>query len=57
LKDFDYVCFTTKDNMQNIPHPWQAFNIEGLNYLIGTKDPIKIARWFKTHPHMFFRNY
>ena len=57
LRDFDYICFTTKDNMKNIPYPWQVFNIEGLNYLIGTKDPVKIARWFKTHPHMFFRNY
>ncbi len=57
LEDYDYVCFTTVDNIMNIPKPWRAIAIEPLQYIIPTKDQVKIARWFKIHPHLFFRNY
>lgn len=57
LKDFDYVCFTTSDNIANIKYPWKAIPIEPLCHIIPTNDKVKIARWFKTHPNMFFRNY
>lgn len=57
LKDYDYVCFTTIDNIINIKKPWKAIAIEPLMHIIPTTDQVKIARWFKTHPHLFFRNY
>ena len=57
LVNFDYVCFTTTDNVMNIKKPWKVITIEGLQHIIPTNDQTKIARWFKTHPHMFFRNY
>lgn len=57
LEDYDYVCFTTVDNIMNIPKPWRAVAIEPLQHIIPAKDQVKIARWFKTHPHLFFRNY
>ena len=56
-KDFDYICFTTTDNINDISFPWKVFNVSDLLGIIDTKDKTKIARWFKTHPHMFFRNY
>lgn len=57
-KDYDYVCFTTIDNIMNIKAPWKAIAIEPLLHIIPmNNDQVKIARWFKTHPHLFFRNY
>lgn len=54
-EQFDYIYFGQKN--QNIPQPWKFINIQPFLDGIGTSDPIKIARFFKTHPHLFFRNY
>lgn len=54
-EEFDYIFFGQSD--QNIEYPWKFIDINPLKNVIGTENPIKIARFFKTHPHLFFKNY
>lgn len=54
-EQFDYVFFGQTN--QNLEQPWQFIDIKPMKDIICTDDPIKIARFFKTHPHLFFRNY
>lgn len=58
---FDYVCFTNSNKIKTLDvYPWKIIDV--LNFDIGiTKNDvdyvIKFARFFKTHPHLFFENY
>ena len=55
IEQFDYVFFGQTN--QNLEQPWQFIDIKPMKDIIDVNDPIKIARFFKTHPHLFFRNY
>lgn len=54
-EEFDYIFFG--QNNDNIEQPWKFIDINPLKQVIGTDNPIKVARFFKTHPHLFFKNY
>ena len=58
---YDYVLFTDS-SIPNVPNYWKVFNIsvykDYLNLVDGSADSLtKLARFFKTHPHLFFSNY
>ena len=54
-QQFDYILFG--QNLQNIQKPWIYVDISQFKNGIKTNNPVKIVRFFKTHPHLFFRNY
>lgn len=53
-QDFDYVYFG--ETPINDPN-WIFIDISKIIPILGIKDNIKISRFFKTHPHIFFKNY
>lgn len=56
--DFDYVCFTNTPSLLTLNiHPWTIININDIINNIEVNDHVKWARFFKTHPHLFFENY
>lgn len=56
----DYICFVDKDLTTEIPPEWNVINIMPFVKYLGYNNPAdftRIARFFKTHPHLFFENY
>lgn len=54
-QDFDYVLLGQKQTQ--IPKPWKFVSIKKLKKIVKTEDPIKVVKFFKTHPHLLFKNY
>lgn len=61
LNDFDYICFTNSDQiLEQESNVWKVINVKNFNIGIDKDDKdyfVKFARFFKTHPHLFFENY
>lgn len=56
-KECDYVCFSDTP-MPNAPSYWTVVNTKSFaKYLNLEHDLTRLARFFKTHPHLFFPNY
>lgn len=59
-KNCDYICFVDKDLTSEVPPEWHIINIAPFVKYLGYDNPpdfTRIARFFKTHPHLFFSNY
>ena len=55
--NYDYVCFTDSKNIVNSNNKdWIIFDISLIKDVLNV-DKVKVARYFKTHPHLFFENY
>jgi GT2 family glycosyltransferase len=58
---FDYVCFTNSNKIKTLDvYPWKIIDVSNFDIGITKNDVdyvIKFARFFKTHPHLFFENY
>lgn len=58
---FDYVCFTNSNKIKTLDvYPWKIIDVSNFDIGITKNDAdyvIKFARFFKTHPHLFFENY
>jgi GT2 family glycosyltransferase len=58
---FDYICFTNSNKIKTLDiYPWKVIDVSNFNIGISNSDQdydIKFARFFKTHPHLFFENY
>ena len=52
---FDYVCFTTSPKIHS--DKWKIIDVSDLKTLLKLNDNTKIARFIKTHPHLFFKTY
>lgn len=52
---YDYYLFTDQ-NIENGTLNWTIFNVEKNKYS-NRLDRIKTQRFYKTHPHLFFKNY
>ena len=58
-ENFDYICFAN-EKIENPPNPWRIVYINDFSRALGyydTNDHIRLARFFKLHPHLFFKNY
>lgn len=54
---YDYVCFTDSSEIINSKNKdWIIFDISLIKLKLNIDDT-KVARYFKTHPHLFFENY
>lgn len=56
----DYICFVDTNLTSPIPSEWKVINISPFVKYLGYDNPpdfTRIARFFKTHPHLFFENY
>lgn len=54
---YDYVCFTDSAEIINSQNKdWIIFDISLIKNILNV-DNVKTARYFKTHPHLFFENY
>ena len=54
---YDYVCFTDSLEIINSQNKdWIVFDISLIKNILNV-DNVKTARYFKTHPHLFFENY
>lgn len=58
---FDYVCFTNSNKIKTLDvYPWKIIDVSNFDIGITKNDAdyvTKFARFFKTHPHLFFENY
>jgi GT2 family glycosyltransferase len=58
---FDYVCFTNSNKIKTLDvYPWKIIDVSNFDIGIIKNDAdyvTKFARFFKTHPHLFFENY
>lgn len=52
--EIDYVCFT--DTPVKSDH-WKMVDISSLYDILGIKNPQLLARFIKTHPHLFLSEY
>ena len=58
LEKFDYICFTnSKELLRKNITPWTIIDISDICIALNLDDEVKYARYFKTHPHLFFENY
>lgn len=49
--EWDYICFTDQTNIRG-DHPWQIRHIDYISY-----DNTVTARFIKTHPHYYLKEY
>ena len=55
-KGYDYFMFT-EQNYENITTNWTIINVEQNMNFTNKIDVMKKQRFYKTHPHLFFKNY
>ena len=55
-KGYDYFMFT-EQNYENITTNWTILNVEQNMNFTNKIDVMKKQRFYKTHPHLFFKNY
>ena len=53
---YDYFLFT-EQNYENITTNWTILNVEQNINFTNKIDVMKKQRFYKTHPHLFFKNY
>lgn len=53
---YDYYMFTDQ-NFQNNTLNWTILNVEQVVNSLNKIDRIKCQRFYKTHPHLFFKDY
>ena len=53
---YDYFLFT-EQNYENITTNWTILNVEQNMNFTNKIDVMKKQRFYKTHPHLFFKNY
>lgn len=55
-KNFDYYCFTNSKNITS--KRWNIIDISEVQTLLNLQDDnVRLARFIKTHPHLFFKQY
>lgn len=53
--NFDYICFTNSKKIKS--SNWKIIDVSDFNNYLKINDNTKEARFFKTHPHLFFKKY